>query len=81
VIPLAAQVTSKRFLQAVEPLLIPEKDKPLLLQNGYDRLRDTLAHLNYNFGVLKGSESLRELWNKVKTREEPDEVRTTECKV
>lgn len=69
-----AQATSKRFLQAIEPLLMPEKDKHILRQDGYDRLRDTVAHLNYTYGDLKGSEGLRDLWNKIKLKEEPEEV-------
>jgi len=68
------QATSKRFLQAIEPLLLPEKDKHILRQDGYDRLRDTVAHLNYTYGHHKGSEGLRELWNKIKIQEEPEEV-------
>jgi hypothetical protein len=55
-------------------LLLPEKDKQILRQDGYDRLRDTVAHLNFHFGHVKGSEGLRELWNKIKIAEEPEEV-------
>jgi hypothetical protein len=67
-------MTSKRFLQSLEPLFSSEKEKTALGQDAFDRLRGTLSHLNYNFGDQKGSDSLRDLWMKIKTPREPKEV-------
>ena len=70
-----AYATDKKFMSAVQDILIPPADSQPLQAGTRERIRDTLAHLNYVYGGLKGGEHLRACWVKVKTQEEPEEVR------
>lgn len=61
-------------MATVQEILSGSDDKVAIHPETYDRIRETLAHLNYNFGTVKGCELLRSSWNKIKTSDEPEEV-------
>lgn len=68
------QAINKRFLATVDALLDPVGDVAgSLSPECYERIRDTLSHLNYCYGRDKGGEALPESWGKVKTNLEPSE--------
>ncbi|ORY24881.1 hypothetical protein BCR39DRAFT_545694 [Naematelia encephala] len=64
--------TSKKFMAALEPILLAPPAKPLVSGNTHRIMTDILADLTYNFGAEKGCEGLGELWRKVKMPQESD---------
>ncbi len=62
-------------MSTVQEILSGPGAKEAIHPDTYERIRDTLAHLNYQYGSIKGCEALRSCWNKIKTPDEPEEVR------
>jgi hypothetical protein len=69
-----ANATSKKFMAALEPILLAPATKPLVSVATHRLLVDILADLTYNYGGEKGCEGLGELWRKVKMPQEPELV-------
>ena len=61
-----ASATSKKFVAALEPILLAPPGKALVSAQTHRMITDIAADVTYNFGGEKGSESLVELWRKVK---------------
>ncbi|WVQ68769.1 uncharacterized protein L199_006978 [Kwoniella botswanensis] len=64
--------SSKKFLSALEPILLAPATKPLVSQPTYKLLTDILSDLTFSYGQEKGCEGLGELWKKVKLPQESE---------
>lgn len=70
----SAHGASRKMLAALEPILLPNPNKPLVNMQTHRMMLDVLGDLTYLYGAEKGCEGLSELWRKVKTPQEPDTV-------
>nr|XP_019047665.1 hypothetical protein I302_04281 [Kwoniella bestiolae CBS 10118]OCF26595.1 hypothetical protein I302_04281 [Kwoniella bestiolae CBS 10118] len=64
--------SNKKFLSALEPILLAPATKPLVSQPTYKLLSDILSDLTFTYGQEEGCEGLGLLWKKVKLPQESD---------